>query len=187
VEFDVKRILDTLEEVAAKVKDPVFLVVGRGLAGEEALLQRQAVERGLDAHLVQVGWAPIEMLPKYFAAAEIALYPMDDTLLNRTKCPAKLRDLLSAGVPVVADRVGQAAEYITDGATGVLVPPGDSRAMATAAAGLLSDGELRRRLGEAARGDFRARWTWRVWLPVVEQALAAALAAARPGSASQRG
>jgi len=31
----------------------------------------------------------------------VALYPFDDNLINRTKCPVKLTDLLYAGIPVV--------------------------------------------------------------------------------------
>jgi glycosyltransferase involved in cell wall biosynthesis len=90
-------------------------------------------------------------------------------------------------VPVVADGVGQAAEYVIDGRTGVLVPPCDVRAMAVAAAELLEDPDRRRVLGEAARADVRARWTWEMWSPVVVRALKAALAASRARTAAQGG
>ena len=55
-------------------------------------------------HVVLIGGAdvPVETL----AAADIAINPYRDTLVNRAKCAAKLRDLLAAGVPVVAEAVG---------------------------------------------------------------------------------
>jgi len=44
----------------------------------------------------------------------------------------KLVDLMAAGCPVVAERVGQTAEYLMAGESGVLVPCGDVGAFAGA-------------------------------------------------------
>ena len=46
------------------------------------------------------GWVSSQDLPGYFAAADVAIYPLDDTLLNRAKCPVKLTDLLLAGLGI---------------------------------------------------------------------------------------
>ena len=89
--------------------------------------------------LAYVGWGTPDNLPACFSAADLAIYPFDDTLLNRTKCPVKLLDLLGAGVPVVADAVGQIPEMIVDGETGALVPPGDDAAFIRAVLTLLAD------------------------------------------------
>jgi glycosyltransferase involved in cell wall biosynthesis len=56
---------------------------------------------------------------------------------------------MAAGLPVVATRAGGPAEIITDGVDGLLVPPGDVDALAAALSRLLSDAELRTRLGQA--------------------------------------
>ncbi len=53
--------------------------------------------------------------------------------------------------PIVACRVGGIPEVITDGVTGVLVPPKDSNALAKAIVGLMPDEKAKRRFGEAAR------------------------------------
>ncbi len=171
VEFEPRRVLDTLEKILQELGDAELLVVGKGLVGEEQGLLREAAERGLQEKVVAVGWPPPEPLRAYFAAADIALYPMDDTLLNRTKCPVKLLELMGAGLPVVADRVGQAAEYLEDGRTGRLVPSDNFAAMSEAAVELLRSPEGRRTLGRAARLDVCSRWTWQAWAPVVEKAL----------------
>jgi glycosyltransferase involved in cell wall biosynthesis len=55
----------------------------------------------------------------------------------------------AAGVPVVAARVGGLPEGVAGG--GVLVPPGDPRALGEAISGLLDDPERRRELSERAR------------------------------------
>ncbi len=56
-----------------------------------------------------------------------------------------------AGVPVVAFRDGGVPEIVADGETGLLVPPGDTEALAQAVDRLLSDANLRECMGQAAR------------------------------------
>jgi glycosyltransferase involved in cell wall biosynthesis len=58
---------------------------------------------------------------------------------------------MSAGVPVVASRVGGLPEAVVDGSTGLLVAPGDAGELAAAIDRLMSDGALRQRLGAAGR------------------------------------
>jgi glycosyltransferase involved in cell wall biosynthesis len=55
------------------------------------------------------------------------------------------------GRGVVASRVGGIPDLVTDGDTGLLVPPGDANALADALVRLLSDRALAERLGAAAR------------------------------------
>jgi glycosyltransferase involved in cell wall biosynthesis len=84
---------------------------------------------------------------------------MNDTLINRARCSAKLLELVAAGVPVAAAHVGEAAAYIRDGHSGLLVPPGNPAALAQAALALLADDRLRQRLGaEAIRASSAFAW-----------------------------
>jgi len=53
--------------------------------------------------------------------------------------------------PVVATTVGGLPELVDHGRTGLLVPPRDERALAEAVVRILSDGDLRRRLGAGGR------------------------------------
>lgn len=63
------------------------------------------------------------------------------------------------GVPTVAMRVGGLAEVIDDGKSGLLVPPEDHIAFATALKQLAESPPLRRRLGETARARVSDRFT----------------------------
>jgi glycosyltransferase involved in cell wall biosynthesis len=56
-----------------------------------------------------------------------------------------------SGVPAIGTRISATVDAILDGKTGLLVPVKDPEAMAQAIVRLLRDGELRRRLGDAAR------------------------------------
>lgn len=63
---------------------------------------------------------------------------------------------MAAGRPLVATSVGCLPEYVPDGGAGLLVPPGDPKAMAGAMVQLLGDAALRRRLGQGARRRFES-------------------------------
>jgi len=104
----------------------------------------------------------------------VALAPLDDTLINRARGLAKLLELMAAGVPIVASRVGQAAEYIEDGRSGLLVAPGDPGALARAALTLLGDPELRARLSAGARAR-AAVYRWDALALTAERAYERAL------------
>ncbi len=62
-----------------------------------------------------------------------------------------LLEAMATGLPLVATRVGGNPELVADGASGLLVPPADPRALAAALGRLVADAALRRDMGEAAR------------------------------------
>lgn len=59
-------------------------------------------------------------------------------------------EALSAGTPVVASAVGALPEIVQDDVNGLLVPPGDADALASAVARLATDEVARRRMSDAA-------------------------------------
>jgi glycosyltransferase involved in cell wall biosynthesis len=62
-----------------------------------------------------------------------------------------LLEAMAAARPIVASRAATIPEVVLDGETGLLVPPGDPRALAEALARLANDPALARSLGEAGR------------------------------------
>lgn len=168
-EFELARLGRILAQVFAVAPSAKLLVVGKGMYGEDAQLAEMAKAAGWYPNLVSVGWAEPEQLGGLFRAADVALYPFDDTLINRTKAAVKLMDLLAAGVPVVAEAVGQIREYIKDGTSGVLVAPGDADGFARAVIDLLKDAERRERLGACAAASVRRAFDWDVLAAQVER------------------
>jgi glycosyltransferase involved in cell wall biosynthesis len=179
-EYKVERLWRIVEGVRARIPDVRLWAVGKGFFAEEEKLLALAQAAGWrvaegaspapDVDLVYAGLVPAEDLPAHFAQADVALYPFNDTLLNRTKCPVKLLDLLAAGVPVVADAVGQVRESIRHGETGLLVSPGDDAAFIEAVIALLHDAVLRHSLGACAAHDAREHFTWDALAPIAEAA-----------------
>lgn len=65
-------------------------------------------------------------------------------------CPTTVLEAMASGRPVVATTTGGIVDMITDGESGLLVPPGDEGALAVAVARLLNDAGLRARLAAGA-------------------------------------
>jgi glycosyltransferase involved in cell wall biosynthesis len=170
-EFETERLVNILRFVHSKMPDLAILLVGIGLFEEDALTFWQELEAaGLQDSVVEAGWVEEEELPHVLAAADIGIYLMEDTLLNRTKCPVKLVDMLSVGLPVVAEDVGQVREYVIHRQTGLLYAPCDLDNFAAGLVDLLRDKEERERLGQEAKDHIRSRFSWEGLADIAEQA-----------------
>jgi glycosyltransferase involved in cell wall biosynthesis len=69
-------------------------------------------------------------------------------------CPLSPQEYMSQGHPVIVTDNGGQREYVIDGQNGLLVPPGDAQALASALNRLTTDAALRQRLGQQAKADF---------------------------------
>ncbi|MBJ6752185.1 glycosyltransferase family 4 protein [Geomonas anaerohicana] len=167
-EFSQEKLHFIFAEARRRVPGVRFLVVGKGRHGEEAELLTAAKEDGFEDALVMAGWVEPAELPDYLAAADLAIYPFADTLLNRCKCPAKLTELLRAGVPVVADAVGQIKEYIVPERGGVLCDADDWQGMVERTVGLLNDPTRREALGKEGRRYLLEQFRWNMFAEKLE-------------------
>lgn len=158
-EFRLSRIVTLVRRVAEAVPAAIWLIIGQGFQREEDRLATILADTGLSDRVRLAGW-PVDDLAACVRAAQVAVYPYDDTVLNKTKCSVKLIDLLAAGLPVVADAVGQNCAYIKTEITGLLTPPEDDAAFAQAVIRLLRDESLRQRLGQAAATTMTTHYRW---------------------------
>lgn len=90
-------------------------------------------------------------------------------------------EAMLAGRPVIATAHGGALDLIEPGASGLLVPPGDSAALAAAIAMLVKDQALRTRLGVAARRRAQTHFSYDRFLSGIERAYLSLLAASTDG------
>jgi glycosyltransferase involved in cell wall biosynthesis len=65
--------------------------------------------------------------------------------------PNAILEAMATGLPIVATRIGGIVDLLEDGRTGLLVPPGDAEALATALGRILCDASFRAGLGSYAR------------------------------------
>lgn len=99
-----------------------------------------------------------ESIPALLQRADVAVapYPALDSFYFS---PLKVVEYAAAGRPIVASDIGQIRELLADGASALLVPPGDPGALSRALERLAGDRALRERLGRGARAAVRGR-TW---------------------------
>jgi len=170
-EYRIEKVIEILKLVRKELGNVKLLVVGKGEFGEEQKLMGLAAKEGAEGSIVLAGWVQPSKIPTYLATGDVAIYPFDDTLLNRAKCPGKLIELMVAGKAIIAERVGQIAEYIEDGKSGLLVDPDDVLSFSSAINMVLRDDELRRRLSENARKRITNVFNWNKLLKNVELAV----------------
>jgi L-malate glycosyltransferase len=168
----VKRVTAVVE-IFARVRRtmPASLVmVGDGPdAGAAARVARQLGVAD-DVHFLGEQDALVPLL----SAADVFLLPSTQESFGLAALEA-----MACGVPVVASRVGGVPEVVEHGVTGFLHPPDDLDGMAQSVRELLTDDELRRRVGDAAARAAHGRFCEEMIVPQYEAYYAELLA--RPG------
>ena len=119
-----------------------FVIVGDGELRAE--LEKLSGDLGVD-HLVRFLGTRRDM-PSVYADLDLLVV----SSLNEGTCIV-IAEAMAAGTAVVATEVGGVPELVTDGVTGLLVPPADPSILASALTRILTDGSLRGRLAEAGR------------------------------------
>lgn len=142
-----------LLEATAGLSDLVVLVAGApsGSSGDdyERALADRAAELGVDLRLLGTRLDVDQMLH----ASDIAAFPSMWEGFGLFPAEAGC-----AGVAVVASATGGITDVVVDGETGLLVPPGDERALRRALRDLASDAGRREQLGAAAVAHCRSRF-----------------------------
>lgn len=135
-----------LLEAAAQVPEACFVVAGEG--DERAALEAGAAALGLDGRFRLLGQR--DDVPELLASCDMVVLP---SLFEGL--PLAVLEGMAAGRPVVATDVDGVGEAISDGETGLLVPPAQPASLARAIRRLLADAELGVRLATAARARVR--------------------------------
>ncbi|MCY2959937.1 MAG: glycosyltransferase [Planctomycetota bacterium] len=139
--------LDVLIEALARLDQrgvrPRVWLAGEG--EERADLQRRIEQHGLEARVRLLGRR--EDIGDLLAGADVFVLPA-----RREGLGVAALEAMSARRPVVASRIGGLAEAVVDGRTGLLVPPDDAVALASALERVVLDPVLRDRLGSAGPG-----------------------------------
>jgi glycosyltransferase involved in cell wall biosynthesis len=143
---DQRTLVASAPEILDRFPDARFVVVGDGpLRGD---LESRAA--GLPFELT----GERADVPDLLAGFDVFAFPS----LYEGLCLAVI-EAQAAGVPVVATPVGGIRETVVDGETGLLVPPQDPHALATAVCRVLEDEELAARLAAEAGRRTRGRFS----------------------------
>ncbi len=147
-------------------------------------LQQLAMKLELADRVVFTGALPHEEIPGVLRAMDVAVAPFAD-VPGFYFSPIKLFEYMAAGVCVVASRLGQIAEIVEDGVNGLLCEPDDSESLLGKLRQARESEELRSRLGAAAAGTIRDRYTWSHTARRLSEVIERAVARRRAGSRAE--
>lgn len=128
--------------ITARVPDARIVIAGEG---EDFTRYRQMMQNP-DHFEVHNRYVSHEQRAALFAEASVVVLPYVEASQSGVAPLAYM-----AGKPVVATDVGCLPALVEDGRTGYLVPPRDEHALADAVVRLLTDAQLRHRMGQAGR------------------------------------
>jgi colanic acid/amylovoran biosynthesis glycosyltransferase len=131
-----------------------LVLIGDGpLAG--ALKARAAALK----HVSFLGWLPQAEVRRWMRGATAVCVPSIEASEGDAEgLPNVVLEAMVEGAPVIGSRHAGIAEALSDGRTGLLVPPGDAGALAAAASRLVGDPAMRAAMGEAARAAAQERF-----------------------------
>ena len=131
-----------------------LVLVGSGsgqVISIEEKLRKEAESGALRGRVTFTG--RVDKVAAPLQASDIFAFPTLDEALGMSAVEAQ-----ACGLPAVASRTGGVPDIIEDGVTGILVPPGEERALAEGLRALVTDPGLRARLGAAGRARMRERF-----------------------------
>jgi len=138
-----QKSLERALEAVAGVDGVKLVIAGEG--PDRVRLEGRAEAAGLGNRVRFLGAQPRQRVVELFHAA-------DATILSSSweNFPHTVVEALAVGTPVLAMEAGGVSEVVRDGVNGLLVPAGDTRALADAIHRYFTDEKLRERLRAAA-------------------------------------
>ena len=134
-----------------------LLVVGDGPEAED--LWVRVTELGLERVVEMTGAVAPDAIPAQLARMDVGVAPYPD-YPGFCYSPLKIYEYMAAGLPVVASRIGQLEELVTDGESGLLYPAGQTHVLASVLGRLAADPNLAARLGAAGRAHSLEKCSW---------------------------
>jgi len=145
-EKGVEELFEAMGQVIKEIPETKLLVVGETLESDRdqrmtQRLQELMQRNNLGEAITFAGFR--EDIPELLAIMNLFVLPS-----HREGMPQTILEAMAAGKPVVATNIRGCREEVVDGVTGLLVPIGDSAALAEAILKILSDEDLARRMGD---------------------------------------
>jgi glycosyltransferase involved in cell wall biosynthesis len=144
-----KHLIDAMPLVLRDVPDARLVVFGEGEL--RPALEKQIKDLQLDKHVLLPGFR--EDVLQLVKSAELFVMSSVTEGLGST-----VLDAMAMKLAVVGTQAGGIPEAVAHGETGLLVRPGDPRALATAISRLLRDRPLRQRMGDAGHARVAAQF-----------------------------
>lgn len=144
-------LLDALASLRADHPSLTATFIGDG--PHAAHVRSHARKLGLSDIVTFLGTQPEEIVADLLRHSDLLVLPSFAEGL-----PVVLMEAMATGLPVISSRIAGIPELVDDGRTGILIPAGDTTALAAAIDRLLRDAPLRAAMGLAARDTVTAEF-----------------------------
>jgi glycosyltransferase involved in cell wall biosynthesis len=105
-------------------------------------------------------WLPYDEMVKTLYDASIGIIVPHPTERYKTNYPVKLFEYMAAGLPVIASREGESADFVREGDCGILVDPLSHTEIAEAIAKLVTDRATSEAMGKRGRALILGKYNW---------------------------
>lgn len=162
--FDPRKGIETLVRAVGRPEvrrsNLKLFIAGGSTPGQKDGRERERIEGivselGLEEITTFTGQVEHAELAFYYAAADVCVVPSHYEPFGLVAIEA-----MASSTPVVASEVGGLKYTVVNEETGLLAPPKDPAAFATAIARILDDPQWRDRLGKAARARVESQFSW---------------------------
>ncbi|MEA5583244.1 glycosyltransferase family 1 protein [Nodularia harveyana UHCC-0300] len=163
--FDPRKGIETLvravNESQLRGDKNLKLIIGGGSTpGNSDGIERDRIENiinelGMTEFTILPGRLSQEILPTYYAAADVCVVPSHYEPFGLVAIEA-----MASGTPVVASDVGGLQFTVVPEVTGLLAPPQNVAAFAAAIDRIVLNPELREKLGQAGRQRVESKFSW---------------------------
>nr|MBC8205248.1 glycosyltransferase family 4 protein [FCB group bacterium] len=154
-------VLRALPEILKHHPDVIYLIAGKG--GDKDRLLKMAEQLGIQDRVLFCGFVPDEELTDYYRLCDIYVMPNREIFDSTDSIEGFGISFIEASAcakPVIGGKSGGAVEAIEDGYSGWLIDPDNPQELAEKVIELLSDDELRRKIGRQGRERVLEKMTW---------------------------
>lgn len=159
------QLIEAFANVHKHRQNTALTIVGDG--PERANLEELVRQHNLTNVVTFVGKKSATECAQYFAATDIFVLTPQDRWPDVEGFGMVYLEAAAFGKPSIGSDAGGVPEAVQDGVTGVIIPQGNTEALARAMEQLAGDAALRERLGTAGRKRVQDTFVWRKQLEPV--------------------
>lgn len=161
--------IKAFNSVLNEILNAHLVMIGIGKLWDQA--KQMTIDLGIADRVTFIEWLPNSELAGIFSAVDILVHPSEPYQDWEEQYGWTLLQASASGLPIVTTNIGAIPEAVLDGQTGILVNPGDSKAVSLAMLKLFKDPDLRKRMGIQGRSHILENYSHKIIAERLEEFL----------------
>lgn len=152
-------LIKSYSRIVSEFPDHLLVLVGKAdTAQDELYFGKLIADLKIQTRVILTGKVPRDIVPSYICNADVLVLARPRSIVADAGFPSKVSEYLSTGIPVVATKVGEIPDYLTDNENAFLAEPDSVEAFADKLKEVLRDYSHAKEVGangrELAFGEF---------------------------------